>query len=104
MLNIVDVKLRVVFQRPDGKVMELDVQAESDCGRILAVEVKKTKEPVGAAAARDFIEKIGALALSRPENRIISAFFSTGGFTEDALAVCGENGVGTAREIRFGGA
>ena len=104
MLNIVDVKLRVVFQRPDGKVMELDVQAESDCGRILAVEVKKTKEPVGAAAARDFIEKIGALALSRPENRIISAFFSTGGFTEDALAVCGENGVGTAREIRFEGA
>ncbi|MCP4113320.1 MAG: restriction endonuclease, partial [Desulfobacteraceae bacterium] len=46
------------FQRPDGKSMEMDVLAESDCGRIAAIEVKKWKKPVGVQAVRDFTEKI----------------------------------------------
>ncbi|MCP4015039.1 MAG: restriction endonuclease, partial [Delftia sp.] len=57
-LNITDVRLNVGFQRPDGKSMEMDVLAESDCGRIAAIEVKKWKKPVGVQAVRDFTEKI----------------------------------------------
>ncbi len=84
-LNIIDTKMRPVFQRPDGKTMELDILAISDCGGILAVEVKKTKDPAGIAFVRDFKEKIGVLALLHPDNRIIPAYFSTGGFTGESL-------------------
>ncbi len=48
-LNIVNVNHRVPLQRKDGKQMELDVVAQSSCGRIVVVEVKKWKDPVGIA-------------------------------------------------------
>ncbi|KPA11248.1 hypothetical protein MHK_008559 [Candidatus Magnetomorum sp. HK-1] len=31
-LNIIDVRTNVIFQRDDGKNMEIDIKAESDCG------------------------------------------------------------------------
>ncbi|MCP4110773.1 MAG: hypothetical protein GY749_35475 [Desulfobacteraceae bacterium] len=98
-LNITDVKMRVVFQRSDGKKMELDVLAESDCGRVLAVEVKKTKSPIGLTSVKDFQEKITVYTSQHPENQIIPAYFSTGGFTHEALKFCRENSIGTAQEI-----
>uniref|UniRef100_UPI00114CA7A7 hypothetical protein n=1 Tax=Candidatus Marithrix sp. Canyon 246 TaxID=1827136 RepID=UPI00114CA7A7 len=42
-LNIQKVKERVHIQREDGKNMELDIVAESSCGRMVLVEVKKTQ-------------------------------------------------------------
>ena len=45
-LNIIDVRLRERFQRNDGKGMEIDVLAESDCGRVIIIEVKKSKDKV----------------------------------------------------------
>ena len=96
---MVDVRLRTTFQRPDGKAMEIDVLAESDCGRILAVEVKKTQAPVGPAAVGDFLEKMEAFAALHPEKRLVPAFFSTGGFTDEALKLCAENGVATASQF-----
>ena len=98
-LNVTDVRMRVVFQRPDGRNMEMDVLAESGCGRVLAVEVKKTKAPTGPAVTEDFMEKIGAYAALHPEKQMLPAFFSAGGFTRDALEFCRENGIATAREI-----
>ena len=98
-LNVVDVRLRTTFQRPDGKAMEIDVLAESDCGRVLAVEVKKTQAPVGPAAVGDFLEKIEAFAALHPEKRLVPAFFSTGGFTDEALKLCAENGIATASQF-----
>ena len=74
-LNVVDVKLRTTFQRPDGKAMEIDVLAESDCGRVLALEVKKTQAPVGPETVKDFLEKLEAFAALRPGNRLVPAFF-----------------------------
>ncbi len=98
-LNVVDVKLRTTFQRPDGKAMEIDVLAESDCGRVLAVEVKKTQAPVGPAAVEDFLEKMEAFAAQHPDKRLIPAFFSTGGFADEALKLCAENGIATASQF-----
>jgi hypothetical protein len=95
-LNIRDVQMRVKFQRPDGKTMELDVLAESDCGRILAVEVKKTQEPSGVSAVKDFLEKAEVFAALHPKNRILPAFFSVGGFTEEALQYCHDSGIAVA--------
>jgi predicted RecB family endonuclease len=40
-LNIQKVKERVIIQREDGKTMEIDIVAESSCGRVVLVEVKK---------------------------------------------------------------
>ncbi|MCP4352256.1 MAG: hypothetical protein GY795_42910, partial [Desulfobacterales bacterium] len=46
-LNITEARMRDKFQRSDGKEMEIDVTAESDCGRTVLAEVKKTKEKIG---------------------------------------------------------
>ena len=100
-LNIVDVAMRVMLQRPDGKAMEIDVLATSACGRLLAVEVKKTKDPVGLTAVADFLEKARVFAEPRSDNIVIPAFFSVGGFTDDALGFCKENGVAVATKIEI---
>ncbi len=100
-LNITDVKLRTVFQRTDGKNMEVDIIAESDCGRMLLVEVKKTKDSVGISSVQDFLEKTEVFASLHPEKRIIPAFFSTGGFTAEALVFCKEKSIGTAQEMQW---
>jgi len=98
-LNITDVKMRVKFQRPDGKDMELDVLAQSDCGRMLAVEVKKTKTPTGLTPVKDYIEKLAFFAALYPEKQIVPAFFSAGNFTDEALEFCKKNNIATACEI-----
>ncbi|SLM31500.1 conserved hypothetical protein [Desulfamplus magnetovallimortis] len=105
-LNIVDVKLRVKFQRPDGKEMEIDILAESDCGRVLVVEVKKTKDKIGLDSVEHFYEKFRFYAayskdktdLSKDQT-VLPAFFSTGGFTHDALLFCKNNTIGTSEKI-----
>ncbi len=100
-LNITDVRMRCKFQRSDGKEMEIDVIAESDCGRTVVVEIKKTKEKTGLRAVRDFQEKIAAYSKCFPDKRAVPAFLSVGGFTRGALQFCKENGVGTAEGIEF---
>ncbi len=100
-LNVTDVRMRVRFQRPDGKGMEMDVLAESDCGRVLAVEVKKTEAPIGLTSVEDFLEKLGVYASLHPERTIIPAFFSVGGFRGKARDICEKNGIATAQEIRW---
>jgi len=47
-LNLQKVKERVYLQREDGKRLELDIVAESADGRVVVVEVKKTRDPVGS--------------------------------------------------------
>ncbi|MDM8526085.1 hypothetical protein QUF80_22145, partial [Desulfococcaceae bacterium HSG8] len=98
-LNITDVRMRVKFQRPDGKEMEMDVLAESDCGRLMAVEVKKTQTTTGLTLIKDFMEKIAVYAALHPEKQMVPAFFSAGGFTGEALEFCRKNGIATAQEI-----
>lgn len=100
-LNIIDVKMRVTLQRSDGKNMEMDVLAESDCGRILAVEVKKTKDPTGLSIVKDFLEKVAIYAALHPEKQILKAFFSVSGFTKKAMGCCMENRISMAQEINL---
>ncbi len=100
-LNVTDVKMRVKFQRPDGKLMETDVIAASDCGRVLMVEVKKTKEPAGLSFVQDFLEKMGIYADLHTEKQIIPAYFSNGGFTKEAQQFCEEKGIAFASGLQL---
>lgn len=101
MLNIVNVKIRKKFQRPDGKGREIDVVAESSCGRVVVVEVKKTKDPAGIQAVKDLQEKVEGYAACHPENPIIPAFLSLGGFTDEARRFCEEHSIGMAEKIHY---
>jgi len=102
-LNIIDAGMRLTFQRSDGKKLEIDVIAESDCCRVLLVEVKKTGNKIGVQVIRDFMEKAEAYAKLFPKKKILPAFFSTGGFTRPAIDFCRKKGIGTAEKVRFGG-
>ncbi len=100
-LNIMDVRQRVKFHRPDGKEMEIDVMAASKCGRLVIVEVKKTKEKIGVKVVQDFQEKVDVYVRQFPDKITLPAFLSTGGFTEDALTFCRDNHIGTAEGIAW---
>ncbi|MCP4105468.1 MAG: hypothetical protein GY749_08020, partial [Desulfobacteraceae bacterium] len=100
-LNITEVRMREKFQRTDGKEMEIDVLAESDCGRTVLAEVKKTKKKIGVRVVRDFNEKTAAYSKLFPKKKILPVFLSVGGFTKDAAKLCRQSGIGTAEKIAF---
>ncbi len=93
MLNIVDVRNHILFQREDGKNMELDVVVKSFCGRVLIVEVKKRAVKTGITMIEDFYEKIDAYRKLNGNALVIPAFLSLGGFTKDAETMCSERGI-----------
>ena len=98
-LNIMEVKERVIYQRSDGKGMEIDVIAQSSCGRVVLVEVKKTQAKTGLPLIEDFQEKFEVYKQQFPEQKILPAFLSLGGFTKDALQKCQTYGIGWAEKI-----
>ncbi len=79
--------------------MEIDIIAESNCGRVVVAEVKKTKDATGPKIVEDFHEKVKAYATLFPDKTILPAFLSLGGFTGDAGVYCKEHGIWTAEKI-----
>ena len=63
------------------------------------VEVKKWKTPICKNSVEDFVEKLEVYAKEMPENTILPAFLSLGGFREDARQLCEKHGIGTAERI-----
>jgi len=100
-LNIQDVKIRFYVQRPDGKNMEIDLIAESDCGRVILVEIKKMSKPVGLKNITDFKEKVDVYKQIFSEKIVLAGYFSLGGFTKDASEFCKANGIGVAENIKY---
>jgi hypothetical protein len=98
-LNIVDVRERVIIQRDDGKNLELDVVAESKCGRVILVEVKNTQTQIGLNLVETFQEKVEVYERLFPDKKILPAFLSLAGFRTDAIEYCQAQGIGTADEI-----
>jgi hypothetical protein len=98
-LNIIEVRERVFIQRSDGKKMEIDVVAKSSCGRVVLVEVKKTVAPTGPTMVEDFQEKVEVYGKQFPEQKILPAFLSLGGFTGNARHKCQAYGIGWAEKI-----
>jgi hypothetical protein len=98
-LNIVDVQQRGLLQRADGKAMEMDVVAQSACGRVLVVEVRKRQVKANATDVEDLLEKAAVYAAHHPDTRVLPAFLSLGGFTVEAEALCETKGVGRATGV-----
>jgi hypothetical protein len=90
----------VIFQRDDGKGMELDVVAESKCGRVVLIEIRKTQKKMGLKAVTDFQEKVEVYSKILATCLILPAFLSLGGFTGEALEFCQTHGIGTANQIK----
>jgi len=98
-LNIQKVKERVHIQREDGKNMELDIVAQSSCGRVVLVEVKKTKTKIGLNQIEDFQEKVDVYKTLFPDTIVLAAYLSLGGFTDEAGDCCLEYEIGVAEKI-----
>jgi hypothetical protein len=98
-LNIQKVKERVHIQREDGKNMELDIVAESSCGRVVLVEVKKTQTKMGLNKVEDFQEKVEVYKTTFPDAIVLAAYLSLGGFTEEASDFCLRHGIAVAERI-----
>jgi hypothetical protein len=100
-LNIQDVRERFIFQRGDGKRIEIDLQAKSSDDRVVLVEVKKTQDKMGIRAVEEFEEKIEAYQNSFPSKSVLPAFLSLGGFTRTATEFCKKQGIATAERIKW---
>jgi len=100
-LNIIDVSLRIGFQRADGKNIEIDIKAESDCKRVVLIEVKKWRSKVGVQVIRDFWEKVEIYASRHKDKTILPAFLSLGGFSAHAKKLCKEKHIGVAETIDY---
>jgi hypothetical protein len=98
-LNITKVRERFPLQREDGKGMEIDIVAESDCGCVVLVEVRKKKVKTGIKDVEDFLEKSEAYKLLFPKKKVLPAFLSMGDFTFDAKQFCEKQGIGMAIDI-----
>ena len=98
-LNIQKVKERVQIQREDGKNMEIDIVAESSCGRVVLVEVKKTQTKIGLNKVEDFQEKVEVYKTTFPDAIVLATYFSLGGFTEEASDYCLKHRIAVAEKI-----
>lgn len=56
---------------------------------------------VGRNMLSDFIEKIDVYSRLYPEKIILKAFFSLGGFTDEAMAFCKKNQIATTQTLTF---
>ncbi|MCK5524363.1 MAG: hypothetical protein KAI83_14620, partial [Thiomargarita sp.] len=98
-LNITFVRERFLLQREDGKGMEIDIVAESNCGRVVLVEVRKKKVKTTLKEVEDFWEKVETYQLLFPERQVLPAFLSVGDFTGEAKPFCEAQGIGMAIEL-----
>ena len=100
-VNLVDVRNRVLLQRDDGRKMEIDLLAESKDSRLIVVEVKKTKTKTGVQIIEDFLEKTELVKERNPDKIVLPMVLSLGGFTEEAVKLCREKGIGMTEEIKI---
>ena len=100
-LNITKVRERFFLSRENGKAMEIDIVAESSCGRVVLVEVRKKKVKMGIKDMEDFLEKVEAYKQLFPEKIVLPAFLSLGDFTKEAKQYCFNKEIGMAIEIRI---
>jgi hypothetical protein len=98
-LNITKVRERFTLQRDDGKGMEIDIVAESDCGRVVLVEVRKKQVKTSFKDVEDFLEKVEAYKRLFPDKKVLPTFLSVGDFTGKAKQFCFTAGIGMAVEL-----
>jgi hypothetical protein len=98
---MVDVQTRVILRRPDGGKQELDIVAHSSDNRVILIEVKNQQERPGEVEVATFLEKIALYGASHPDQTILPAFLSLGGFTQKALDLCRQQGIAWTTELQY---
>jgi hypothetical protein len=98
-LNLTQVRERFPLQRQDGKGMEIDIVAESACGRVVLIEVRKKQVKTNLKDVEDFYEKVKAYQQLFTPNQVLPAFLSVGDFIEEARQFCEKQGIGMATKI-----
>ena len=71
--------------------------AESSCGRVVLVEVKKRQTKSSLEMVEVFLEKLEAYQLKFPETVLLPAFLSLNGFVSKSL--CEKKGISMASRI-----
>jgi predicted Mrr-cat superfamily restriction endonuclease len=99
LLDITVVKQRVSFKPINGKGGEIDIVAESSCGRVVLVEVKKRQQKTNQTMVAEFLSKIAGYQNQSPNALILPAFLSLGGFTKEAQEMCQKKGIAIAVRI-----
>ncbi|WP_069470805.1 hypothetical protein [Candidatus Marithrix sp. Canyon 246] len=79
--------------------MELDIVAESSCGTLVLVEVKKTKTKIGLNQIEDFQEKVDVYKTLFPDTIVLASYLSLGGFTDEASDFCLQHVIAVAERI-----
>jgi hypothetical protein len=98
-LNLTNVKQRFSVPSVDGEGLEIDIVAESSCGRVVLVEVKKRQKKSNMGMVKKFWEKVEAYQNAFPDKKVLPAFLSLGGFTKDAKSFCEKLGISIAERI-----
>lgn len=100
-LNLLDVQTRVMLQRPDGGKKEVDIVAQASDERVLLVDVKNQQEKPNHETVEDFLEKAALYQSQNPGKTLLLAFLSLGGFTEQALELCRQQGIAWTTELEY---
>ncbi len=100
-LTLRAVQTRVVIQRADGNVNELDIVAYTTDDRVLLVEVKNQQEKATPDMVTDFWAKVTLFQAQQPDKTILPAFLSLAGFTEPALDLCRQHGIAWTTELQY---
>ena len=90
-----------MLQHRQGFKKELDLKVEDTGNQTLLVEVKKQKVKTSLAAVVAFAEKVALFRKNHPEKVVSAGYLSLGGFTEEALKRCREQGIGTAERLNY---
>lgn len=99
-LTLREVQTRVVIQRRDGRVNELDIVAYADDNRVLLVEAKNQQEQATPDMVTDFWAKAMLFQAQQPDQTILPAFLAPAGFTEPALELCRQHGLAWTTELQ----
>ncbi|MDJ0836359.1 MAG: hypothetical protein QNK37_07550 [Acidobacteriota bacterium] len=92
---------RHMVQGPKGHKGEIDLRVDGAENVTLLVEVKKTERATNDKAVAHFAAKVKLFADDNPDRTVLAGFLSLGGFTEEAAALCKQEGIGTATEINY---
>lgn len=75
--------------------------ASSSDERVLLIEVRKQQNKSTLADVEDFQGKVAVYQAQHPKQRLLAAFLSLGGFTDDALRFCQTQGSAWATELLY---
>ena len=92
---------RYLAQKRIGDKRQYDLMVASHDERVLLVEVRRNGKPIGIDQVKHFLARVRFFREAEGKAETLAAILSIAGFEPDALALCRENGVGTASRLNY---